>query len=216
MTKWFYLESHNNSFTFALDDPFPWSLSSSRNYLSLTLNTAWIKSTNADFEARRGIRIIIHANDEFPSDSSSHFLQNIHYTDILLVPQLTLLSDDLKLMSIQRRNCYFDHEKKLELFKYYSKQNCMHECQSFAYAKKCSCVPFYLLSMISFEVFKGSMFESRFYLTFQGKTHAKLCEFSDNQCIATIDLTTTLEKCNCLDRCEVLDFETISVQKPEE
>jgi acid-sensing ion channel, other len=102
--------------------------------------------TIIDVEARSGLHFMIHPPDELPSDSSFHFRQYLSYTDIAILPHQVLLSDKLKAVTPQRRNCFLEHEKKLEIFKIYSKQNCEHECQSFVFARRCGCVPFYNLS----------------------------------------------------------------------
>jgi Amiloride-sensitive sodium channel len=99
-----------------------------------------------DVEAREGLHFIVHPTDELPSDSSFHFRQKNHHTIVKVNPQQNLISDELISKSFAKRNCYLEHEKQLQLFKVYTKQNCEHECQSFAFAYQCGCVPFYLLS----------------------------------------------------------------------
>jgi hypothetical protein len=134
--------SRANSF---LDSPIPWNASSNRDLLHFRIDY-WPNEYIFDADSRTGMHFIIHPTDELPSDSSIHFHQHLHHTSIELLPQQTLVSDELKLMSFRRRNCYLDSEKILELFKVYSKQNCEHECQAAAFSRLCGCVPFYLLS----------------------------------------------------------------------
>lgn len=114
--------------------------------LELRFNHRYIDPKFIEIEPVDGLHLIVHPADELPSDSSSHFYQQFHHSVIDIFPQQTLISNELKEMSFQRRNCYLDREKQLKLFKVYTKQNCEHECQSFAFAKQCGCIPYYLLS----------------------------------------------------------------------
>jgi outer membrane receptor for Fe3+-dicitrate len=101
--------------------------------------------------AQIGFTCFVHRTNELPSDASARFYQHFNFTQVKIYPHQTLLSDGVTRMGIDRRNCYFEHERSLELFQVYSKQNCEHECQSFAFARQCGCVPFYLLSEIQVE-----------------------------------------------------------------
>jgi Amiloride-sensitive sodium channel len=134
--------SRANSF---LDSPLPWNAASDRDILHFRVYH-WPNESIVDVGSRIGLHSIIHPTDELPSDSSIHYYQHSHHTLVKISPQQTLISDDLKQMSLQRRNCYLDGEKSLEMFKVYSKQNCEHECQTATFSRLCGCVPFYLLS----------------------------------------------------------------------
>jgi Amiloride-sensitive sodium channel len=135
---------YSNAYSF-LDSSIPWSATSKQDILHFGI-IRWPNKNTIDVEARTGLHFIIHPTDELPSDSSIHLYQYLHHTTIDMSPQQTLISDGLKQLSFQQRNCYFNYEKSLELFKVYTKQNCEHECQTFAFLKLCACVPFYLLS----------------------------------------------------------------------
>jgi hypothetical protein len=130
--------------TTELNSTIPYSASSAKDYLVYIFNYTG-DSSDFDIETKSGFRIIIHQTDELPSDSSIQFRQQFQYSIARVFPHQTLI-DELTNESFERRNCYFDHEKVLKMFKVYSKKNCEHECQSFAYADRCNCVPFYLLS----------------------------------------------------------------------
>jgi Amiloride-sensitive sodium channel len=148
-TELIFLESHYNSETQHLDLPIPWNATSSNDRIYFYLRH-WESESFIDVDARRGLHFIIHPTDELPSDSSFHFYQHkLHQTLIEIFPQKTIITEELMQMSPERRNCYFNNEKVLELFKVYSKHNCEHECQSLTIAEMCGCVPFYLLSGFS-------------------------------------------------------------------
>lgn len=105
----------------------------------------FVPSEIHEAEVKLGVLFIVHQTNQLPSDSSPHFRQHLNFTKAVIFPQQTIISDKLMRMSPHRRNCFLEHERSLELFKVYSKHNCEHECQSFAFAEQCGCVPFYLL-----------------------------------------------------------------------
>jgi acid-sensing ion channel, other len=165
--------------------PLPWKASSTSFFFDLHFDRNGEEGI-FDFEAESGIRFFVHRSDELPSENSLQGRQNNHQLIISVFLQQTLLSNEVKRMSIERRNCYFEHEKSLELFKAYSKTNCDHECQSFAFAFHCGCVPFYLLK----------------------QPKEEFCTIKDKKCldIVRLNLTEEVVNCNCLDKCETLTF----------
>lgn len=140
-----YLYAHYAFMTRLLNDSIPWHPSSVHDQFVMTVYNFTFPS-NIAVEARLGFHLIVHPPDELPSDLSIHFHQFLSHSTILVSPHQTFISDELKKLSTLRRNCYVEKERNLELFKTYTKQNCEHECQSFAFSKNCGCVPFYFIS----------------------------------------------------------------------
>jgi Amiloride-sensitive sodium channel len=141
------LWAHISKETLLLNKTIPYSATSSLDYVAFIV-TGFPNESYFDVEAMSGYHLIIHRTDELPSDSSFHFHQFYHHSNAEAFPHQTVISDELKHESIEKRNCYLDDEKDLELFKVYTKQNCEHECQTFAFSVSCGCVPFYLLSKL--------------------------------------------------------------------
>lgn len=98
------------------------------------------------YQTHPGLHFIIHDPFEYPSDDSHHFFVFYQDVEVTIEPLLTLLDENLRHDVIKRRQCLYNHENPLRLFKYYSKRNCEHECESRIYEDKCKCVPFYLTS----------------------------------------------------------------------
>lgn len=171
-------------------DSIPWSTSTTLDGMTLSIKK-WFGNETVETSSIEGFDFIIHATDELPSDSSNRFRQITQYTTIDIIPQQVLISDKLKHASFQQRNCYFKHEKPLEMFKVYSKSNCEHECQSFVFAEHCGCVPFYLL--------RSKMRQD------------KICDIQDKKCTDEVleHLTEDVAKCNCLEGCEALSYKII-------
>lgn len=146
-TESFYSKVYNFRESSRSPELTPWSSTSSRDYLYFEIVKRFGNSNDlVELKSRSGAHFIIHPGNELPDDSSYHFHQFYHHTIIEIYPRQTIASNEIKVMSVQQRNCHFDHEKVLELYNVYTKQNCEQECQSFAFAKRCNCVPFYLLS----------------------------------------------------------------------
>jgi Amiloride-sensitive sodium channel len=135
-----------------LEQSFPFAFSSNgitdRFYFSFHEWNNWSPHMYKS-ESWIGCQFIVHSNYELPSETSFinyHYFHYYYNTIVNIFPKQILISDELRQMSVKRRRCYVENERKLELFKVYSKQNCEHECQSLALADRCGCVPFYLLS----------------------------------------------------------------------
>lgn len=142
--KWFagYRTGH-------MDPKLPWKVEN-------TFVGLWIERRSNDpqvnnFQPLRGSRMIIHNTDEFPYRTGQHMqhkfeeIFNIHYT-----PILTTIDDALKSWKPEQRNCFVKKEKKLKFFKIYTRVNCEHECLSEAMLQACGCVPFYIISEMTF------------------------------------------------------------------
>jgi acid-sensing ion channel, other len=188
----------------------PWHIMSKNEYLFVKV---WPSEDLQSVTAQIGFICFIHRPNELPSDASAHFYHDYNYTDVVIYPQQTLISDEVRQMSIQRRNCYLEHEKSLELFQVYSKQNCEHECQSSAFARRCGCVPFYLLSKLQIETF---LCRNSFSF-FAGKSDEKICDVLNRNCTEATRriLDSEVAKCNCLESCDELSYEVLLQQYPE-
>lgn len=128
-----------------LDEPIPWSANLSSENLNLVMSETSNRSM-FNLHAFYGMLFVVHPVDSLPSTANPHFFQHSQYSFIAIYPQQIVLSEDVAKLTPQERNCFFEDERTLELFNFYSKQNCEHECQSFAFAQRCGCVPFYLIS----------------------------------------------------------------------
>lgn len=101
----------------------------------------------SSFYPFEGLRIIVHDPMELPSYSGYQIYckrrENYH---VIIDPELNLMDDSVKTLSLEKRGCYLPGEKSLKYFKVYTKKNCEHECLSLGFQLKCGCVPFYMIS----------------------------------------------------------------------
>ncbi|KAL7011031.1 hypothetical protein ACKWTF_014064 [Chironomus riparius] len=71
----------------------------------------------------------------------TEFRKNIDY-EILITPEIYKSEDDLMDVDLKVRKCYFEGEKKLKYFKFYTQRNCELECLTINSWERCKCVPF--------------------------------------------------------------------------
>ena len=107
-------------------------------------------------------------------------------------------SDDLREVSIEKRNCRFpDESSHLKIFKVYSKKACLFECQLEKAAAVCKCYPWYIPAVPN-----------------QGR-HV-LCDHFGNYCFRRVMKRSGLSKnCTkaCLPTCHHIEFTHISKEK---
>ncbi|KAK9709713.1 Amiloride-sensitive sodium channel [Popillia japonica] len=78
---------------------------------------------------RNHTKIIIHKPNELPIINQNFYgLPPAAKRAISISPRVTLTEDSLRSYLPQQRNCYFNGEKKLIYFKYYTQMNCESEC----------------------------------------------------------------------------------------
>lgn len=131
-----------------LADLQPWNISHTQTALKMQFYTPSVRyQENNQFELFNGFRMIVHNADEFPSYSGYQvYHEKDHNEQVRIEPEIHLMDDDVKRMSIKKRECFLPNEKSLKYFKVYTKRNCEQECLSAMMAESCGCVPFYMIS----------------------------------------------------------------------
>lgn len=88
--------------------------------------------------------ITIHNPNEIPLDTDYYEEQIKHpgsVTILVFEPKITI-ARDLDHYPPYQRGCLFSNERKLEMFKLYTKNNCDFECLINSFLKYCGCVPY--------------------------------------------------------------------------
>ncbi|CRL07759.1 CLUMA_CG020713, isoform A [Clunio marinus] len=139
-------------------------------------------------KAGNGFIIFIHNPYELPYEGHQQMILNEEEKVTFLVePRLKILDESLMNLPNEKRNCYLKDEKKLFMFKVYTKHNCQHECLWFYIRDQCDCIPFY-------------MFQS---------PSTTICSVDKKKCYKEAHKTfweLPPEFCNCLDLCENLEY----------
>lgn len=132
-----------------LNETQPWRANYLSDGLSVDIETDkfdFYEDTNL-FQMFNGFLVLIHDPNELPLQQGNHFFQPEEgYTSIRIAVEINLIDDDLKTMSVDKRNCFLEGERELEYFKIYTKNNCEHECLGLMILEECFCVPFFMIS----------------------------------------------------------------------
>ncbi|KAL7010701.1 hypothetical protein ACKWTF_016843 [Chironomus riparius] len=189
--------------TLEFDAEYPWSakLSDQDSGLSVAMRS---DNRSKDWWCSRyeGFRYFIHGTNELLSSTNRFQLQFGELTELLIKPKMTITEEDLRDYTLERRNCFFDGEKKLRYFKQYTKYNCEQECLSNYTAKVCGCVKFSVIrdkqtpictaeQNECFENAENELFNGE--ITLDGKSNQNRYQ--------------ALMKCQCLSQCESLKYE---------
>jgi amiloride-sensitive sodium channel len=104
----------------------------------------------------------IHGHNELPLGADLNEMDFNTAYDVLITPEVIKSHKRIKSLSVKRRKCYFEGERKLKYFKVYTQRNCETEClshvgeesvvhnfdaslmvTSFQVFNECDCVPFF-------------------------------------------------------------------------
>lgn len=90
-----------------------------------------------------GFKIFLHTPGDVLKESDvSIRVPFSEEVQISIKPKLTSTSDGLRKYDIEKRQCFFNSENKLNFFKFYSQGNCQAECLANYTLKMCGCVKF--------------------------------------------------------------------------
>ncbi|BES98474.1 Amiloride-sensitive sodium channel [Nesidiocoris tenuis] len=63
---------------------------------------------------------------------------------VIIVPKQVTSTKDLQSIAIEKRNCYFEAEKRLFFYKTYNQRSCILECEANYTIALCGCVQYYM------------------------------------------------------------------------
>lgn len=87
----------------------------------------------------------MHDPSELPTQNHNHFRLPVDQAVFAAVtPEVIVTKKDLESYPANQRKCYFDDEKILKHFRFYSQQNCEVECLMYLMSVTLDCVDFYL------------------------------------------------------------------------
>ncbi|XP_046665640.1 pickpocket protein 28-like isoform X2 [Homalodisca vitripennis] len=108
------------------------------------LNLNVIDFDDTCFFGSHGFEVILHSPAELPTPSHpSTYVHADRATTIKIVPEIKTTKEELRRWDPKLRGCFFDDERPLQYFQYYTEKNCDLECESNASLSRCGCVPFY-------------------------------------------------------------------------
>lgn len=137
--------------------------------------------------------IIPHLPNEIPTEFH-HTRFNLHPSESLSIEMQakSIRSDDsLRRIPPDRRNCYFEGERKLKFFKTYSRAHCNFECVANITLRKCGCVKFFMPRDRSTKVCNYSQLE---------------CILNATQNFGSIYSEEELLDCSCYSACNNIKY----------
>jgi acid-sensing ion channel, other len=138
---------------------------------------------------------LVHSPIEYPGNFDDNGMIEFDYAydfEVLIAPEIIKADADLKIVHPMKRGCYFQGEKQLKYFNFYTRRNCESECLVDALYKnvKINCTPYYMVrsdSMDFYDYRNEYLMNVQIFLTTQ-----KRFSFFDD--------------CGCLDPCDSINF----------
>lgn len=127
---------------------------------------------------------------------------------IMVYPETTYSTPEVRRLTPESRNCYFADEHKLSYFQRYSQLNCLAECRAEMASRLCGCVPYFLPNNGSYRVCEmNDMMCARD----KRPTYFGVLREVDNRTAAPgriegIDESTIHFACDCLPDCELNQY----------
>lgn len=104
----------------------------------------------------KGFKLAFHLPNEIPQFDKHYFRFPLEKAATLVIKPTFIDTEELQGYDVHLRQCYYESEKKLNLFKKYTRLNCQTECLAEMTRKKCNCVPYWLPRKRGVEVCHGN------------------------------------------------------------
>ena len=115
-----------------------------------------------------GYKVFLHTSVTIPDLNQEYFWLPLNQSVVASVkPVMTSSSKSVKKYSPHERKCYFQKERQLKYFQYYTSANCKMECRANYTLYLCDCVPFFMpskkfvLKFFAFQYFCTHFFRRR-------------------------------------------------------
>ncbi|XP_044759462.1 pickpocket protein 28-like isoform X2 [Coccinella septempunctata] len=93
----------------------------------------------------QGMQVTLHTPTRIPRPERVSFSVGLDsIANAAVIPSYTQTSDRIKHYDPKKRFCYFENERQLKYFKFYSQSNCNFECYINYTITQCDCVNFYM------------------------------------------------------------------------
>ena len=117
------------------------------------------------------------------------------YVVVVVKPSVIIASDNIRRLSVEKRQCYFENERELSFFRQYTQANCYLECRTNFTIRRCACVNFNM----------------------PRNSSTPVCGLNRLKCsILSAYLEIDNEDCNCLPTCASVDYDTKVLQFDDE
>jgi acid-sensing ion channel, other len=93
----------------------------------------------------KGFNVYLHLPNETPQISKHYY--SVPYQQVVQIsisPNMIVSEVELRDLPIEKRQCYFNDERYLRFFRYYTQNNCEVECVANLTVKECGCQRFHM------------------------------------------------------------------------
>ncbi|KAG4078929.1 hypothetical protein HA402_010881 [Bradysia odoriphaga] len=160
-----------------------------------------MKMQDLDYSCRgpvQGFKVVLHPSDELPQVDGQYFRIPVgQAVRASIKPNVLRTTKSLTGLHPQRRQCFFNFERKLRYMKTYSKRNCEMECLANYTLGFCGCVKFSMPHDRSTPI--CGIAKVNCYI----EAEMDLLEDSD-----TIETSKKINSCNCLPACTSISYDT--------
>ncbi|KAF4521689.1 hypothetical protein B566_EDAN017176 [Ephemera danica] len=97
--------------------------------------------------ASAGLKMLLHNPVESPKMSSFGLAVSPGKENFVVIkPEVTRSSSSIRDVPINKRHCFFLHERQLRFYRSYTKHNCALECEANYTLSRCGCVQYFMPS----------------------------------------------------------------------
>lgn len=101
-----------------------------------------IAEVKSSYSFNKGFKLVVHLPCEIPQFDKQYYRFPLEKSATLIIRPTVIVTDELKNYDVKTRQCYFEGEKKLRLFKKYTRSNCQLECLAEFTQRQCGCIHF--------------------------------------------------------------------------
>jgi acid-sensing ion channel, other len=163
----------------------------------------------------KGYKVAIHAPCEIPQFDKQYYRASLEKT-VTMILRMTLTDTDADLRNyhISERHCYFENERKLAMFKVYTRRHCELECLANFTREQCECIHFSMPRLSSDKICDHSHLSCVIASRKNLSTQARAYSLSTSSSFADRGKL----QCNCLPACTSFQYDVEVTQddkKPE-
>ncbi|XP_037826365.1 pickpocket protein 28-like [Lucilia sericata] len=91
-------------------------------------------------------KVFINSPDNIPQTTDNYYIMvpDSKQVIVTVLPQFIKTQANLRDFDIEKRQCYFNKERNLRFFKFYTQNNCQTECLTNYTIAKCGCAKFWM------------------------------------------------------------------------
>lgn len=121
--------------------------------LSFDLSSADVNIEHICNDEIPGFKVFLHTpGDVLKGTDISFLIPFSQSVKISITPTLITTADGLRKYKPSQRKCYFNSDRRLRFFRFYTEENCKFECLANYTVQECECVKFSMPSLLPFNI----------------------------------------------------------------